>query len=1039
LIARVLAFAVRQRLLVVVLSVVFVAISVMAALRVSLDAVPDVTDVQVQIITRAPALGPADVEASVTFPIEAAMAGIPRVAEIRSMSRPGVSVVTVAFEEGVDLFFARQQVGERLPGAREQLPRGAGPPELGPISNGLGEVLHFELRADEVAGAPRKTSMELRTLLDWHLSPRLRLVPGVTEVNVFGGESRTMEIELDPAKLAAARLDVPAVLAALERNHLATGGAYLVRDREHVGVRGEGRIATLEELGAVVASAAPGRAPVYLRDLGEPKWAPRVRYGAVTRDARGEAVVGVVMMLRGANSRVVVEDVKRELDELRRELPPGVSIDVYYDRTDLVRRTVHTVGRNLLEAGALVLVVLLLTLASLRAGAVVALAIPLALLGVMLGLYATGTAGNLLSLGAIDFGLVVDGAIIVVEQAQRRLGELRQARGRALTDEERREVVLSASMEVRKATAFGEAIVALVYVPILALQGVEGRMFRPMALAVLFALAAAFVLSLTLVPALASLLLSRDAEDRPSPLLRAATALYAPALRGALRFPRAVWAVSVLAFAGSLALLAGRGREFLPKLDEGTIVIPVIRLPSASLAHSVAQSTQIEATLRRFPEVATVVSRTGRPEIPTDPMGVHMTDVYVMLKPREQWTTARDREGLVAAFDQALGREVPGAGFAYSQPIEMNTNDLLAGISSDVAVQIYGPDPATLERLAGEVTAALRAVPGARDVRAEQIAGLDVLSVQVDRAALARFGVDAQAPLDTVAALGGIEVATVVDGVERFPISVRLAPSAREGAESVAALLVRAPDGAMVPLGQLARVSEAPGPAQVGREHLSRRAIVQANVRGRDVGTFVEEARARIERAVKPPPGYALRWAGEYERLRQAASRLAVVVPLTIALIFVLLLSTFGALRPALRILLNVPIAVSGGVVALALRGMPLSISAGVGFIALFGVAVLNGVVLVSAIERRLGDGASPDEAVLDASLGRLRAVLTTALVASLGFLPMALSHGAGAEVQRPLATVVIGGLLSSTLLTLFVIPATYRRGRARVIRAPVD
>jgi len=1043
LIDRLIAACVRGRGLVVVLGLVFVVLGLIASSKVPIDAVPDVTNVQVQVITPAPTLGPLDVETNVTFPVERAMAGLPGLEELRSISRAGISVVTLVFTDDVEIYRARQLVQERLVGAQREIPDGAGVPELGPVSSGLGEVVHFEVKGPQPL-------MERRTILEWQIAPRLRLVPGVVEVNTFGGAAKTLELTLDPQKMAAAKVGVAEVRAAIEKNHVAAGGAYIVDGRENVTVRGEGRVRTPEDLASVVvdtASAGPGadRAPLYLRDLGEIHFAPMVRYGAVTRDGRDdEAVVGVVMMLRGANSGKVVSDTKAQIAEIQKSLPEGTTIDVYYDRSELVGRTVHTVSKNIVEACGLVLLVLFVMLVNVRAGLVVAVTIPLALFGVFIGMWGFGISGNLISLGAIDFGLVVDGAIIIVENAIRRLAERREELGRPLTDDERREVVTKAAIEVRSATAFGEAIIALVYVPIVALGGTEGRMFRPMALTVLFALGSAFVLSVTLVPALASWVLSKDAHDKESPVLKLAERLYRPALAGAMRFPKLMSAAAVALFAASLALGAGMGKEFLPKLDEGTYVLAMVRLPSVSLEQSLAQTRTLEKTLLGFPEVTSVVCRTGRAEIAVDPMGINMTDVYVMLKPREQWTTAHDREGMVEAFDKKIAEEVPGAGFGYSQPIEMNTNDLLAGIESDLAIHLYGHDLTLLRQNADKMVRVLRDISGARDVRAEQIAGFNVLTVELDRPSVARYGLDARAVLDTVSALGGVEVGQVVTGGQKYPIQLRFSESARKNAEAISALPVRARtsgEGAptLVPLGQLANVTLAPGPSQVSREKLQRRITIQLNVRGRDVGSFVEEAKAKLEKDVKLPPSYFTEWAGEYERFQSATAQLAVVVPITLALILVLLVATFGQFRPALVIFLNVPMSISGGLFALLLRGEPFSISAGVGFIALFGVAVLNGLVLVSNVEHLREAGVPPEEAVARGAKSRLRAVLTTALVASLGFLPMALATGAGAEVQRPLATVVIGGILSSTLLTLLVLPAVYGALLARDERKALE
>lgn len=1035
---RLLELSIRQRALVVLLAAVFALLGVFAAGRVPIDAVPDVTNVQVQVITPAAALGPTDVETYVTFPVERAMAGLPGLEEVRSTSRAGISVVTLVFADDAELYHARDMVDQRLAEARSSIPESYGVPALGPVSSGLGEIVHFEVKGN-------LPLMERRAILEWQITPRLRLVPGVVEVNVFGGEAKTLELSLDPDRLTRAKVGVNEVVAAIRDNHAAVGGAYFVTGREHLTVRGEGRVLDAEDFGriAIPRVAAPpaageeltsgsdstgsAAAPLLLRDLGEVHYAPRVRYGAVTRDGRDdEAVVGVVMMLRGANSDEVATNVRHAIDEIGPTLPEGVSIDVYYDRRDLVGRTVHTVAKNLIEASVLVLAILLLTLGNFRAGVVVALAIPLALLGVFVGMNSFGLSANLVSLGAIDFGLVVDGAIIIVENAMSRLTHRREELGRDLTDDERREVVLVAAKEVRGATAFGEAIIALVYVPILALSSVEGRMFRPMALTVLFALATAFVLSLTLVPAIASWLLPRNASEKPTWLIRQAKRAYGPVLRGTLGRPRLLLGFAVGSFVAGIGLFLSMGSEFLPKLDEGTMVLAMVRLPSVSLEQSLESTRLVEKTMLKFPEVESVVCRTGRAEIAVDPMGVNMTDVYVMLKPKAEWTTGKDRDELIEKFDAALQAEIPGAGFAFSQPIEMNTNDLLAGIESDLALHLYGHDLGLLRRTADHMVRVLGAIPGAKDVRAEQIAGMNTLTVAVDRAALARHELSSRTVLDAVEALGGIEVGEIVEGGYRYPMMVRLSESARVSAEHVAELPVRTPAGALVPLGQLARIESVPSPSQISRERLQRRITVQLNVRGRDVASYVEQAKRELDREVKLPPGYFTEWAGEYERLTSATARLAVVIPVAIALILVLLMASFGRVGPSLLILMNVPFSLTGGIVALFVRGLPLSISAGVGFIALLGVAVLNGLVLVSRMERLRDDGRTPMQAADEGARERLRPVLTTALVASLGFLPMALATGAGAEVQRPLATVVIGGILTSTLLTLVVLPSLY-------------
>jgi cobalt-zinc-cadmium resistance protein CzcA len=1025
LIDRLIHWSISRRVVVFVLTAVFVLLGAVAARKVPIDAVPDVTNVQVQIMTPAPSLSPLDVERYVTVPVERAMAGIPNIEEIRSISRSGISVVTLAFNDDAELMLSRQLINERLAEARRNIPEEYGIPQMGPISSGLGEVFHFEVKGDTVP------LMTRRSVLEWQIAPRLRLVPNVVDVNTFGGEAKSLELALDPRKLASAKLGVSEVKDAIEKNHVASGGAYFADGREMVTVRAEGRIQNAKDLGEVVvdrgdSSASIGAAPLYLRDLGEIREAPIVRYGAVTRDGRKEeSVVAVVMMLRGAPSGPTVEAIKEAVADISTSLPPGITIDPYYDRTELVDRTIHTVGVNLLEASILVIVILFITLVDLRAGTIVALAIPLALGGAFLGMWLLRVPGNLVSLGAIDFGLVVDGAIIIVENALKLIAERRVALGRDLTDAERREAVGQAAIEVRSATAFGEAIIALVYIPLLALGGIEGRMFRPMAMTVLFALGTAFVISLTFVPALASLLISRSGHDRRSYLIDVARKGYAPVLRGALHWPKLVVATAVIVFAGSIAGATQMGSEFLPKLDEGTFVGAMVRLPSVSLEQSLAMTRHVEKTLHQFPEVVSVIGRTGRAEIAIDPMGMNMTDVYVILKPKKEWTTTHDREELVEIMSKALDEQVPGAQFGWTQPIEMNTNDLLAGFKSAVALHVYGNDLVELHQTADRLTRVIKSIPGAKDVAAEQVAGLDTLTISVDRAAIARAGIDAKAVTDTVAAIAGIDVGEIAEGNARYPIRVRLTQDARTDEQVIATIPVRDARGNLVPLGQLAHIERAPGPSQVSRSRLQRRITIQANVRGTDVGSFVLAAKAAVEKE-KLPVGTYLEWAGEFERLTDAAKQLAIVIPIVLALILVLLALTFGRLGPALLIFVNVPAAISGGIAALALRGLPLSVSAGIGFIALFGVAVLNGLVLVTTIDRLQSSGVPVEEAALRAAASRFRPVITTALVASVGFIPMAIATGAGAEVQRPLATVVIGGLFTSTLLTLLVLPSAH-------------
>ncbi|MCP3099442.1 CusA/CzcA family heavy metal efflux RND transporter [Myxococcus sp. K15C18031901] len=1031
---RLIHFSIKNRFLVFLLTLVLVGFGLNALRTLPIDAVPDVTNVQVQILTSSPGLGPVEVERFITVPVETAMSGLPDTEEVRSVSKFGLSVVTVVFQDDVDIYFARQLIQERLVAAREGIPEGYGSPEMGPISTGLGEIYQFEVKGEG------KSPMELRSILEWQISPRLRAVPGVVEVNAFGGELKTYEVQVDPARLASYGLSLEQVFAALEQNNANAGGAYIARGPEQVLIRGEGLVEGLEDLRDVVLTTSAQGVPVYVRDVAEVAFAPQVRQGAVTRDGRGEAVTGIVMMLIGQNSREVVNNVKAEVERIRPSLPPGVTLDTFYDRTDLVRKTVQTVATNLVEGGLLVVVVLFLMLRNLRAGLLAATAIPLAMLSAFIGMRALGISGNLMSLGAIDFGLIVDGALIIVENAVRHIAERSHELGRALTRDERDEVVYRSAVEVRQAAAFGEVIIGVVYLPILALSGIEGKMFKPMAITVICALAGAFVLSLTFVPALASVMLPRKTTETESFIVRAARRLYEPALSWCLRKRGVVVGVAAALLLASLATAPFLGAEFIPRLDEGAIAIQAWRVPSVSLEESTRQTGLIEKALQRFPEVTTVVSRTGRAEIATDPMGVEISDIFVMLKPHDEWTTAKDREGLIARFDEVLSREVPGSLFSYSQPIELRVSELIAGVRSDVAVKLYGDDLDVLKRTGDKLVAALARVPGAADVKAEQVAGLPVARIQVDRKAIARYGINVRQVLDTIETLGGKEVGTVVEGQRRFALQVRFAPGSRTSVEQLEGIRVASPTGQLIPLSQLARIVVEEGPAQVSRENIQRRLTLEANVRGRDLQGFVTEAQRTLAREVELPAGYWIDWGGQFENLQSASRRLAFVVPLTLALIFVLLYTTFDAVRPALLIYLNIPFAITGGLLALLARGMPLSISAAVGFIALFGVAVLNGLVLVAAIRKLRQEGRSPERAAHDAAHQRLRPVLTTALVASLGFLPMAFSTGAGAEVQKPLATVVIGGLFSSTLLTLLVLPTVYAwfdRGTRELAPAP--
>ena len=1017
---RILAWSMTNRLLVVVLVLLVILLGGRAALRLPIDAVPDVTNVQVQILTDAPGLGPLEIERFVTYPVEGAMAGLPQVEEIRSLSRFGLSVVTVVFHEGTDIYWARQLVGERLSEARDAIPAGFGSPELAPVSSGLGEIFQFEVRADGLPEAER--AMVLRDVLEAQIAPRLRAVPGVVEINTFGGELRTWQVEVTPEHLAGLGVSLDDLFTALEQNNANVGGGYLVRGREQTLVRGVALYESLADIGAVVVRTSAEGTPITVDMLGTVAYAPMIRQGAVTRDGRGEVVTGIGMMLLGANSRVVSTALNEQVEALAPTLPAGVTIEVFYDRTELVERTIGTVATNLFEGGVLVIVVLLLTLGNLRGGLIVASAIPLSMLVAFTGMGMAGLSGNLMSLGAIDFGLIVDGSVVMIENIVRVVGD-RRKRGLPVDDA----VILGAAREVASPITFAVGIIILVYLPLLGLTGIEGKMFRPMAATVVFALVGSLAFAMVLMPVLAAALL-RDAEEHETWLLRAAHAVYRPVLGFAFAKRWVVTLVAILSFLGSIAVATTLGAEFVPKLDEGAVAIQIIRPPSVSLEESIVQAGSVERSLlQRFPdELRTVISKTGRAEIATDPMGVDFSDLIIMLHPPDRWTAAHDKEDLVRKMEEGLRADVPGVNFAFSQPIELRTNELIEGVRSDVALILYGDDLAVLKTTGDALAGVLTKVPGAADVKVEQVAGLPMLRVDVDREAIARLGMNATDVLDAVETLGGRTATEVVKGRQRFAVQVRFAPEVRLDEARVKAILVARPGGGVVPLDQVARVSVEEGPLQISHEQGQRRLTVEANVRGVDVATFVAEAQAAITTADVVPKGYLIDWGGQFENLAEASARLALLVPLVLVLIFVLLQANFRSVRTTLLVYANVPLAVTGGVLALAARGLPFSISAAVGFIALFGIAVMNGVVLVSQIRKLQDDGLSADTAAREGAELRLRPVLMTALVAGLGFIPMALGHGAGAEVQRPLATVVIGGLLTSTVLTLVVLPSLY-------------
>lgn len=1006
----------RNRSLIILLTILMAALGVNSALNLPIDAVPDMTNTQVQVVTKSGGLSPLEVERYVTYPVETGMSGMPRVAEIRSVSQLGISSVTVVFEDGTDIYRARQLITERLVDVTSRIPPGYGTPELGPLTTALGEILQFEVRGEGY------TPMELRTILEWRIVPLMRQVRGVTEVNSHGGFYKSFEIRPNPDQLTTLQVSLEEVFEAVERNNSTTGGGYVVHHGEQRFIRGQSLLAGIGDIRNVVVREQPNGAPILIRDLAEVAVAPLTRQGAVTRDGRGEIVTGMVMMLLGENSRSVVEEVKKKLDDIQSTLPTGVRIEIIYDRADLISRTLKTVLRNLQEGGALVIIVLLILLGNMRAGLIVASAIPLSMLFATNIMYATGITASLMSLGAIDFGLIVDSSVIMIENCMRRIGHRPSG-----TQTSHLETIEEASIEVRMPTMFGELIIAIVYLPILALQGTEGKLFRPMALTVLCALAGSMLLSMTLMPVLASLLLPKDIEEKDVWIVRMVKRLYMPLVKLTIKHPALTLFAAGFVLAVSIPVAAQLGGEFMPRLEEGDLLIEVNRLPSATLEDSLPITTSIENLLKKAPEVKTVFCKTGRPEIANDLMGVQQTDVWVILKPIDQWPLKKSRDELFKEFDQLLKENVPGAVFSFTQPIAMRVDELVAGVKSEVAVLIYGDDFEVLASKGKEIENLLKTIPGSADVKADYQANLTSIKIEVRPEQLARHGISGDQVMHAVQSLAGREVGLVFEKEARFPILVRIPQSWREDVSLIERIPISSTRGGRpVPLGELAKISLEESPPSIQREGNRRRTFVQCNVRDRDVAGFVHEAQQRVGAEVSFPAGYIVEWGGDFEHLQTASTRLMFITPLALILVAMLLQTSLGSVRLALLIFLAIPMAASGGVFALALRGMPFSISAGVGFIALFGVAVLNGLVWVSAAEHLRANGMGERDAALETAEARLRPVLMTALVASLGFVPMALSTTAGAELQRPLATVVIGGLVTSTLLTCLIVPAIY-------------
>jgi heavy metal efflux system protein len=1069
-ISRIIEFSIRRRWLVVLACFIASALGVWSLARIPIDAVPDITNNQVQINTVAPALSPVEIEKQVTFRIETALAGTPGLEYTRSLSRNGFSQVTAVFGDKTNVYFARQQINERLLEVRSSLPPGA-EPRIGPVSTGLGEIYMWTVEyRPPTAGVVKEgqpgwqgdgayltpdgqrltSELEraayLRTVQDWIIRPQLKGVPGVAGVDAIGGYVKQYQVQPDPSKLIALGLSFGDIARAIEANNLSRGATTIEQNGEGYVVRATGRVETADEI-ADIAVSTRASIPVRIRDIAQVKIGAQTRTGSASEQGN-EVVVGTALMLIGANSRTVAAAVDAKIEDIRRTLPPDIAVKTVLNRTELVDATIATVSTNLAEGALLVVAVLFLMLGNFRAAMITALVIPIAMLMTAFGMWQGRISANLMSLGALDFGLLVDGAVIITENSLRRLAARQHAEGRQLTLSERLETVRSAADEMIQPSVYGQGIIILVYVPLLSFSGVEGKMFEPMALTVIIALAAAFVLSITLVPALIAIAVTGRVREGENAAVRGLKRIYAPLLRRAVASPLPVIAGAVVLFGGALLLFRGLGQEFIPTLDEKNIAMHALRIPSTGLTQSQAMQFAVEKAIGQLPQVAFVFSKIGTAEIATDPMPPSAADTFIILKPREDWPDPKlPKEKLVAEIERAV-KTLPGNAYEFTQPIQMRFNELIAGVRGDIAVKVFGDEFDPLLRAANQIASILRSVDGASDVRVEQVAGLPVLEIATDKAEIARRGLSLSAVQDVIGtAIGGREAGAVYEGDRHFEIVVRLGEPVRADIDALKNLPVSLPPNAAgqptgsLPLGQLARFHLTEGPNQISRENGKRRVVVTANVRGRDIASVVSDAQTLIKARVSLPPGYWLTWGGQFENLAAARQRLMLVVPACFTLIFLLLFGALGSSRDALLVFSAVPLALTGGAFALWLRGMPFSVSAAVGFIALSGVAVLNGLVMLTYIKQLMAEGRSRNDAIREGALTRLRPVVMTALVASLGFVPMALATGTGAEVQKPIATVVIGGLISATLLTLFVLPALYARfGRGEhVASEPIE
>jgi cobalt-zinc-cadmium resistance protein CzcA len=1040
--------AIKHRWFVLVMTVVVAAVGFANFQLLPIDAVPDITNVQVQVNTEAAGYTPLEVESRITFPIETALSGLPLLDYTRSLSRYGLSQVTVVFKDDTDIYFARQLISERLQEVRDSLPEQI-IPKMGPIATGLGEIFMYTVENTPKDKDKKFSSTDLRTAQDWIIKPQLRTVPGVVEVNSIGGFEKQFHITPKLERLLALGLTLQDLVEVVAENSSNIGAGYIEKSGEQYLVRAPGQVTTIEEIEGIVITAREGK-PIYIRDIANVAQGKELRTGAATEDGE-EVVLGTVFMLMGENSRAVSERVAEKMLEVNRSLPEGMAAKTVYDRTVLVDKTIKTVRNNLFEGAVLVILVLFLFLGNIRAAIITAMVIPLSMLFTISGMVGAEISANLMSLGALDFGLIVDGSVIIVENCIRHLSEEQKRLGRLLTLKERLAVVFDASKEVRQATMFGELIIMVVYLPILALTGVEGKMYHPMALTVIIALFGAMIFSVSFVPAAVAIFLNGKINEKEGRVLCKLKESYAHLLNVTIKHPLRIVSAAVLIFVLSIAASLRLGAEFMPSLDEGDIALHALRIPGTSLSQAVDMQRALEKRIRKFKEVSHTFTKIGTAEIATDPMPPSVADGFVILKPRDQWPDPRrNKESLVKEIEKAV-LDIPGNNYEFTQPIEMRFNELISGVRSDVAVKIFGDDIDLLFESGEDVLEVLEAIPGAADVKVEQVTGLPMLSIQLDRSKLARFGINiAQAQEVIKTAIGGTTAGELFEGDKRFEIVVRLPEQIRSDIDALSNLPIPLPDTwlanpssienerglslmhkdeplrSFVPLSSVATLSIVNGPNQISRENGKRRVVITANVRGRDLGGFVTEAQLAVREKVSLSPGYWLSWGGQYEHLLSANKRLSIVVPLALVLIITLLFYTFSSIRYALLVFTGVPLALSGGIFALLIRGIPLSVSAAVGFIALSGVAVLNGLVILSFIKKLRESGLELESAIINGAVTRLRPVLMTALVASLGFVPMAIATGPGAEVQRPLATVVIGGILTSTFLTLFVLPALY-------------